>query len=111
MKIKVSNRKCHTTAHKRTCQKLAHHVVSHYPKDRVLHKAVRSVFQSMDQAASKLEKAKSRPKRRARKAPKRMRRTRVARRMKRTAPKRRRAMKRTAPKRRRTMKRTARRAA
>lgn len=103
MAIKTSSKKCFTASHKQSFQKLANYVMSHYPKDTNLHKAVRGTFKAMDDAAVKLSKAASKkremPKRRSAKraAPKR-------RTAKRSAPKRR-SMKRSPPKRRRTMRR------
>ena len=103
MAIKTSSKKCFTASHKQSFQKLANYVMSHYPKDTNLHKAVRGTFKAMDDAAAKLSKAASRkramPKRRSAKraAPKR-------RTAKRSAPKRR-SMKRSPPKRRRAMRR------
>ncbi len=65
MKIKVSSKSWWTAAHKRSMDKLANHVVGHYPKDSQLHKAVRGCFKSFDQASMKLKKnAESAPKRR-----------------------------------------------
>jgi len=68
MKIKVTTKKYASAAHQRAFKKLAHHVMGHYPKDSVLHKAVRGAFQAMDDAAAKLGSgAKSTPvKRKAR---------------------------------------------
>ena len=103
MAIKTSSKKCFTASHKQSSQKLANYVMSHYPKDTNLHKAVRGTFKAMDDAAVKLSKATSKkramPKRRSAKraAPKR-------RTAKRSAPKRR-SMKRSPPKRRRAMRR------
>ena len=103
MAIKISSKKCFTASHKQSFQKLANYVMSHYPKDTNLHKAVRGTFKAMDDAAVKLSKAASRkramPKRCSAKraAPKR-------RTAKRSAPKRR-SMKRSPPKRRRAMRR------
>ncbi|MCH6561452.1 MAG: hypothetical protein IH800_03395 [Myxococcales bacterium] len=103
MAIKTSSKKCFTASHKQSFQKLANYVMSHYPKDTNLHKAVRGTFKAMDDAAAKLSKAASKkramPKRRSAKraAPKR-------RTAKRSAPKRR-SMKRSPPKRRRAMRR------
>ncbi|TDJ00160.1 MAG: hypothetical protein E2O73_06365 [Deltaproteobacteria bacterium] len=103
MAIKTSSKKCFTASHKQSFQKLANYVMSHYPKDTNLHKAVRGTFKAMDDAAVKLSKATSKkramPKRRSAKraAPKR-------RTAKRSAPKRR-SMKRSPPKRRRAMRR------
>ena len=57
MKISVAKKKWATTSHQRCCQKLANHVMSHYPKDTALHKAVRESFKSMDAAATKLAKS------------------------------------------------------
>ena len=57
MKISVAKKKWATTSHQRCCQKLANHVMSHYPKDSALHKAVRDSFKSMDAAATKLAKS------------------------------------------------------
>ncbi len=56
MKIKVTTRKWATATQKRSLQKLANHVCSHYPKDKALHKAVRDTFKSMDAAASNWSK-------------------------------------------------------
>ena len=106
MQIKVSNRKWYGTSQKRSWQRLANYVVSHYPKDSSLHQCIRGAFRSFDDCASKL--AKSAPKgskrrtvrkrRKARRAtPKR--RTAKRRTARRSKPKRRTA-KRTAPKRR-----------
>jgi hypothetical protein len=118
MAIKTSSKKCFTASHKQSFQKLANYVMSHYPKDTNLHKAVRGTFKAMDDAAAKLSKAASKkramPKRRSvkhakprrrvakRAAPKR--RSAKRRTAKRRAPKRR-SMKRSAPKRRRAMRR------
>ncbi len=98
MAIKISSKKCFTASHKQSFQKLANYVMSHYPKDANLHKAVRGTFKAMDHAAAKMSKAAS--KKRA--MPKR--RTAKRRTAKRSAPKRR-SMKRSAPKRRRAMRR------
>lgn len=57
MKISVPKKKWATTSHQRCWQKLANHVMSHYPKDAALHKAVRDSFKSMDAAATKLAKS------------------------------------------------------
>ncbi|MCZ6713415.1 MAG: hypothetical protein O7B29_05655 [Deltaproteobacteria bacterium] len=113
MAIKTSSKKCFTASHKQSFQKLANYVMSHYPKDTNLHKAVRGTFKAMDDAAVKLSKATSKkramPKRRSVKHAKPRRR--VAKRAapkrrtaKRSAPKRR-SMKRSPPKRRRAMRR------
>ncbi len=95
MAIKVSSKKCFNASHKRSFQKLANYVTSHYPKDSDLHKAVRGAFKAMDDAAMKLSKGVKSASKRAK--PKR-------RTAKRSAPKRRstkrRSMKRAAPKRR-----------
>ncbi len=103
MAIKTSSKKCFTASHKQSFQKLANYVMSHYPKDTSLHKAVRGAFKAMDDAAAKLSKAASKkramPKRRSAKRAKPRRRV-----AKRRAPKRR-SMKRSAPKRRRAMRR------
>jgi hypothetical protein len=77
MKIKMRDRKCYTVTQKRAFMRLAKHVTSHYPKDSTLHKAVRSCFQSFDEAAGKLSKAKPKTARRkVRRAPKRVKRAR-----------------------------------
>ena len=68
MAIKVSSKKCFTASQKRSWQKLANYVTSHYPKDSDLHKAVRGTFKAIDDAAKKLGKASkkhAKPKRRA----------------------------------------------
>ncbi len=118
MAIKISSKKCFTASHKQSFQKLANYVMSHYPKDTNLHKAVRGTFKAMDDAAAKMSnvasKKRAMPKRRSAKRAKPRRRA-----AKRTAPKRRsvkrrtakrsapkrRSMKRSAPKRRRAMRR------
>ena len=76
MNISVPKRKWATATHMRNCERLAKHVMSHYPKDSTLHKAVRDSFKSMNDAATKLEKSsrKAAPKR-ARKSTTRRRRT------------------------------------
>ncbi len=110
MAIKISSKKCFTASHKQSFQKLANYVISHYPKDTNLHKAVRGTFKATDDAAAKMSKAASKkPKRRSAKRAKPQRRA-----AKRAAPKRRsvkrRTAKRSAPKRRskrRSMKRAA----
>ena len=81
MKIrKVANRKWYSATHKKSFEKLAGYVMSHYPKDAQLHKAVSSCYKSFDDASWKLAKSMSkakRPMRKARRAPsKRVRRTR-----------------------------------
>ncbi len=100
MAIKVSSKKCFNASHKRSFQKLANYVTSHYPKDSDLQKAVRGAFKAMDDAAMKLGKGVKSASKRA--LPKR--RTAKRRTAKRSAPKRRstkrRSMKRAAPKRR-----------
>jgi hypothetical protein len=100
MAIKVSSKKCFNASHKRSFQKLANYVTSHYPKDSDLQKAVRGAFKAMDDAAMKLGKGVKSASKRA--TPKR--RTAKRRTAKRSAPKRRstkrRSMKRAAPKRR-----------
>ena len=85
MKISVPKKKWAQVSHKRSWEKLAGHVLKHYPMDKALHKAVRDSFKSMDACGSKLHKsaAKSTP----RKARKTARRKSTAR--KRSAPKRR----------------------
>ncbi len=122
MAIKVSSKKCFTTSHKQSFHRLANHVMSHYPKDTNLHKAVRGAFKAMDDAAAKMSKAASKkrampkrrsakrakPRRRAAKRAAPKRRSVKRRTAKRSAPKRRskrRSMKRAAPKRRRAMRR------
>ena len=95
MAIKVSSKKCFNASHKRSFQKLANYVTSHYPKDSDLQKAVRGAFKAMDDAAMKLGKGVKSASKRA--LPKR--RTAKRRTAKRSAPKRR-SMKRAAPKRR-----------
>ena len=95
MAIKVSSKKCFNASHKRSFQKLANYVTSHYPKDSDLQKAVRGAFKAMDDAAMKLGKGVKSTSKRA--MPKR--RTAKRRTAKRSAPKRR-SMKRAAPKRR-----------
>ncbi len=119
MAIKISSKKCFTASHKQSFQKLANYVMSHYPKDPNLHKAVRGTFKAMDNAAAKMSKAASKkramPKRRSAKRAKPRRRAakRAApkrRTAKRSAPKRR-SMKRSAPKRRAMRRRRTRRAA
>ncbi len=101
MKISVPKKKWAQASHKRSWEKLAGHVLKHYPMDKALHKAVRDSFKSMDACGSKLQKsaAKSTP----RKARKTARRKSMARR--RTTARRRTARKRSAPKRRRTARR------
>jgi len=101
MAIKVTSKKCFTASHKQSFQKLANYVMSHYPKDTNLHKAVRGTFKAMDDAAAKMGKAgaskkRATPKRRTakRSAPKR--RTARRRSAKRAAPKRRRMRRRAA---------------
>lgn len=76
MKISVPKKKWAQANHQRSFAKLAKHVMSHYPKDSTLHKAVRDSFKSMNDAAAKLEKGarKAAPKR-ARKRPTRRRST------------------------------------
>ena len=99
MAIKISSKKCFTASHKQSFQKLANHVMSHYPKDTNLHKAVRGTFKAMDDAAAKMSKAASKkrakPKRRTAKRAKPRRRT-----AKRATPKRRSAKRRTVKRRR-----------
>ena len=66
MKISVPKKKWAQASHKRCFAKLAKHVMTHYPKDSALHKAVRETFSSMNDAAIKLEKSakkKAAPKR------------------------------------------------
>ncbi len=108
MAIKISSKKCFTASHKQSFQKLANYVMSHYPKDTNLHKAVRGTFKAMDDAAAKMSKAASKkramPKRRVAKRAAPKRRSAKRRTAKRSAPKRR-SMKRSAPKRRRAMRR------
>lgn len=111
MMIKVTNKKCFAASHKQSWQKLAKHVMSHYPKDVALHKAVRGAFKAFDASAMKLRKGAAKtakPKRRTarRAAPKR----RIAKRRtaRRAAPKRRTA-RRAAPKRRTAKRRSIRR--
>lgn len=118
MAIKISSKKCFTASHKQSFQKLANYVMSHYPKDTNLHKAVRGTFKAMDDAAAKMSKAASKkravpkrrsakrakPRRRAAKRAAPKRRSVKRRTAKRSAPKRR-SMKRSAPKRRRAMRR------
>jgi len=105
MAIKVSSKKCFNASHKRSFQKLANYVTSHYPKDSDLQKAVRGAFKAMDDAAMKLGKGvksaskRAMPKRRSAKRATPKRRTAKRRTAKRSAPKRR-SMKRAAPKRR-----------
>ncbi len=104
MKIKVSSKSWWTAAHKRSMEKLANHVVGHYPKDSQLHKAVRGCFKAFDKASTKLKKnAKSSPKRRSAKRSTSWR--------KRRSSVRRRTARRATAKRRTTKRRTARRAA
>ncbi len=95
MQIKVSNRKWYGTSQKRSWQRLANYVVSHYPKDSSLHQCIRGAFRSFDDCASKL--AKSAPKGSKRRTV-RKRRTAKRRTARRSKPKRRTA-KRAAPKR------------
>ena len=108
MAIKISSKKCFTASHKQSFQKLANYVMSHYPKDTNLHKAVRGTFKAMDDAAAKMSKVASKkramPKRRSAKRAAPKRRSAKRRTAKRRAPKRR-SMKRSAPKRRRAMRR------
>ncbi len=118
MAIKISSKKCFTASHKQSFQKLANYVMSHYPKDTNLHKAVRGTFKAMDDAAAKMSKAASKkrampkrrsakrakPRRRAAKRAAPKRRSVKRRTAKRSAPKRR-SMKRSTPKRRRAMRR------
>lgn len=108
MAIKISSKKCFTASHKQSFQKLANYVMSHYPKDTNLHKAVRGTFKAMDDAAAKMSKVASKkramPKRRSAKRAAPKRRSAKRRTAKRSAPKRR-SMKRSAPKRRRAMRR------
>ena len=124
MAIKISSKKCFTASHKQSFQKLANYVMSHYPKDANLHKAVRGTFKAMDDAAAKMSKAASKkrtmpkrrsakrakPRRRAAKRAAPKRRSVKRRTAKRSAPKRR-SMKRSAPKRRAMRRRRTRRAA
>ena len=121
MHISTGHMKWANGVQKRSFEKLAKHVMGHYPKDAALHKAVRGAFGSMSDAARKLKKSAA-PKRktRSRKSPARRRahRGRTAKRhtMKRRTMKRRtmkRAARRAAPKRGRRMarRRSARRAA
>ena len=56
MAIKVSSKKCFTVSQKRSWQKLANYVSSHYPKDGDLHKSVRGAFKAIDDAATKMRK-------------------------------------------------------
>ena len=92
MAIKISSKKCFTASHKQSFQKLANYVMSHYPKDTNLHKAVRGTFKAMDDAAAKMSKAASKkrakPRRRTAKRATPKRRTAKRRRMKRAAPRR-----------------------
>ncbi len=108
MAIKISSKKCFTASHKQSFQKLANYVMSHYPKDANLHKAVRGTFKAMDDAAAKMSKVASKkrakPRRRSAKRAAPKRRSAKRRTAKRSAPKRR-SMKRSAPKRRRAMRR------
>lgn len=111
MAIKVSSKKCFTASQKRSWQKLANYVTSHYPKDSDLHKAVRGTFKAIDDAAKKLGKAPkkhAKPKRRAikRTTPKRhkakhrkVKRSPAKRRSVKRTPAKRRGVKRAAPKR------------
>jgi len=65
MKIKVANKKWATPSQQRCLKKLADHVVSHYPKDAGLHRAVKQALGAMDDAAKTLKQgAKSAPRRR-----------------------------------------------
>jgi hypothetical protein len=101
MAIKVSSKKCFTASQKRSWQKLANYVTSHYPKDSDLHKAVRGTFKAIDDAAKKLGKApkkNAKPKRRAikRTTPKHRK---VKRSTAKRSPAKRRGVKRAAPKR------------
>ncbi len=65
MKISVPKRSWAKASHVRHFEKLAKHVMNHYPKDTALHKAVRDSFKSMNDAATKLTKSarKAAPKR------------------------------------------------
>ena len=93
MMIKVTNKKCFAASHKQSWQKLAKHVMSHYPKDVALHKAVRGAFKAFDASAMKLRKGAAKtakPKRRT--AKRRIAKRRTARR---AAPKRRTAKRRS----------------
>ena len=85
MKISVPKKKWAQASHKHSWERLAKHVMKHYPMDKALHKAVRDSFRSMDDCGTKLQKsaAKGAP----RKARKTTRRKSTARR--RSAPKRR----------------------
>jgi hypothetical protein len=109
MAIKISSKKCFTASHKQSFQKLANYVMSHYPKDTNLHKAVRGTFKAMDDAAAKMSKVASKkramPKRRSAKRAAPKRRSAKRRNAKRRSAPKRRSMKRSAPKRRRAMRR------
>ncbi len=72
MKISVPKKKWAQASHKHSWERLAKHVMKHYPMDKALHKAVRDSFKSMDACGSKLQKsaAKSTP-RKARKTTRR----------------------------------------
>ncbi len=106
MAIKVSSKKCFTASQKRSWQKLANYVTSHYPKDSDLHKAVRGTFKAIDDAAKKLGKASkkhAKPKRSAikRTTPKhrKVKRSPAKHRTAKRSPAKRRGVKRAAPKR------------
>ena len=111
MAIKVTSKKCFTASHKQSFQKLANYVMSHYPKDTNLHKAVRGTFKAMDDAAAKMGKAGASKKRATSRRRTLKRATPKRRTAKRSAPKRRtarrRSAKRAAPKRRRMRRRAA----
>ncbi len=72
MKISVPKKKWAQASHKHSWERLAKHVMKHYPMDKALHKAVRDSFRSMDDCGTKLHKsaAKSAP-RKARKTTRR----------------------------------------
>jgi hypothetical protein len=109
MKISVSKKKWYAKSHISSFERLAKHCMTHYPKDVVLHRAVKGCFKSMDACGAKLWKAsKTTPKRRTMKR-RTVKRT-TARRAspKRTATRRKMA-RRSAPKRRTTARRTVRR--
>ena len=111
MMIKVTNKKCFAVSHKASWQKLANHVMSHYPKDVALHKAVKGAFKAFDASAMKLRKSAAKtakPKRRTAKRTTPKRRTAKRRTAKRATPKRRTA-RRSAPKRRTAKRRVVRR--
>jgi hypothetical protein len=108
MKIKVSDKKWYSRTQFRNMERLAKHVMEHYPKDSALHKAVWNSFKSCEQTERKLwtgwkaaSKKTAKPRRKstvrrrtARRTPAK-RRTSTRRTARRAAPKRRTAARRT----------------